>query len=757
MINDLRLGGCRPTPLASYLKALGILRLVAEQKDSDAKGWWRAERFWLRTKLSREELTAFFLNDYAPSPIIAPWNGGSGFYFQEGKSKEKDPATGKKIKTGKRDQPTEATRALDAIAKSTSPRLNTYRQIIAEARQLIQIAGLQKAPSEAGKAQLVLDMRRSISEEALFWLDASLALTTDALRFPPLLGTGGNDGNLDFTSNYMQRLSELFSSSLQISQQLIKAAIFGTAAEGLTSSAVGQFAPAEAGGPNSTSGFEGGATVNPWNFIFILEGALVISGGVVRRFALEDRSAASFPFTVRATGAGFGTASQPEEPDSRGEFWAPIWTSQSGFGEAQSLFREGRIAQTKNALRDGMDAALAIASVGADRRISGYQRYGFQKRQGLAFLATPLGYHAVRPNPATELSTDLARRRWLERVRKVGRGERTPARLALAVRALEDSLFALAGGKTADTAASGVIISIGRIARIIACSKALREALPPPPLLRHEWIEACGDDVEVRLASALAGLWLRRAQHEAEVDQPAANAEKDELPFRAHIAPINASSRRARSEWTVDGSSGEMVWTEGNLVDSLVAVALRRSVEATRTLAGGGAFSGSWRRLARLDDVTAFLAGDVDDERINDLALGFAWVAPSNDKNVKHARATRSPAASPHPLPLAYAAIKPIFSPTPKKVDTARASLKFAPTIAPLLASGRSDEAVKAAMRRAQADGLPTPFMGSNAVGVDPRRLLASLLFPVSESDLQFCQNRAYPAEDKERANENAA
>ena len=29
-------------------------------------------------------------------------------------------------------------------------------------------------------------------------------------KYPSLLGTGGNDGNLDFTNNAMQRLGELF-------------------------------------------------------------------------------------------------------------------------------------------------------------------------------------------------------------------------------------------------------------------------------------------------------------------------------------------------------------------------------------------------------------------------------------------------------------------------------------------------------------------------------------------------------------------
>ncbi len=61
---DLQLAGCRPEPLAYYLKALGILRLVSEQADPEARGWWADDEFRLRTKLSREELEKFFFEKY---------------------------------------------------------------------------------------------------------------------------------------------------------------------------------------------------------------------------------------------------------------------------------------------------------------------------------------------------------------------------------------------------------------------------------------------------------------------------------------------------------------------------------------------------------------------------------------------------------------------------------------------------------------------------------------------------------------------
>jgi CRISPR-associated protein Csx17 len=75
------LGGCAPTPLAHYLKALGILRLVAEQADPEARAWWKGERYFLASHLDQRELIDFFLERYSPTPLVSPWNKGSGFFY----------------------------------------------------------------------------------------------------------------------------------------------------------------------------------------------------------------------------------------------------------------------------------------------------------------------------------------------------------------------------------------------------------------------------------------------------------------------------------------------------------------------------------------------------------------------------------------------------------------------------------------------------------------------------------------------------
>jgi len=130
--NIVSLTACVASPLASYLKALGVFRLVATQVDTSALGCWRQGRLVLDTGLDADQLVAFFLERYEPSPLIAPWNGGSGFY-------EGDDALG-----------------LEAIVGSGEPRLATYKS---------SIQAVQRWPQLAPASQPLKDMRGKLGAD----------------------------------------------------------------------------------------------------------------------------------------------------------------------------------------------------------------------------------------------------------------------------------------------------------------------------------------------------------------------------------------------------------------------------------------------------------------------------------------------------------------------------------------------------------------------------------------------------------------
>ena len=130
----------------------------------------------------------------------------------------------------------------------------------------------------------------------------------------------------------------------------------------LEKGAVGQFSPGTAGGLNAGVGFESDSRVNPWDFVFTVEGALVFAAAAVRRHAQDRTAAFAFPFTTRTVGAGSGATAIPDEADSRAEFWAPLWSRATRLEEMLLLMSEGRAVVDGGPAHDGLDFATGSRS-----------------------------------------------------------------------------------------------------------------------------------------------------------------------------------------------------------------------------------------------------------------------------------------------------------------------------------------------------------------------------------------------------------
>ena len=803
--DPITLCGCAPTPLASYLKALGVLRLLSssanhvsgQAADPHARGWWENERFHLRTRLDRDALLHFFLHDYAPSPIIAPWNGGSGFYPKDNKDGF-DPL------------------AADPVAERFEP----ISAAIKHSARTVDVLGLTERPEGTAKVELVATLRAELGDSALVWLDAVLALSGGDLAYPELLGTGGNDGRLDFTNNFALRLVSrakpkgLFDASsgepLDDAARLLEDSLLAAPVLGLYSAAVGQFAPGAAGGPNATNGYTRKGEVNPWDFVLTLEGATAFAGAATRRqqstlgsnrSGTTTRSGASFPFTVRAVGAGWGGVEAADENDARAEFWAPIWTRPARAIEMDSLLGEGRAVLNERTAKDSLDFARAAASLGISRGFGEFERFGFLMRAGRTYLATPIGRRSVAASPGAQLTADLDVRGWLDRVRRVGRNDEEPSSARRAIKRLEDALFGLLSPTATTREAERAIIAVGQVAGWLALSPSGRNAIgAPPPLLSSTWLRRADDgSAEFRVAAALAGIGLpspaRPAQqpdsqnpgvaqpdwHGAEegssaVPETAPAVEPTRAPgqgqtsaappMASHLAPLdertffyrgNLGTRRG---WADGDPPPTMVWGAGPLVPNLIAVLERRLVEASTRGLDDKPLSGA--TAARLADVAAFLSADFDDARCAALLAGLVWARPARPRSTP-----RRPGSA--PVPFAYAALKPVFTPDASLRATgavsASARMPVPPGLVARLRTGgnsldgrATDAAVRLALARARASGLPSPFGtggagspestiegGRMGAGVPADRLAAALLIPIGDRDLTALIERAYP------------
>lgn len=454
---EVELSGCRPEPLASYLKALGVFRLIAEQKDKEVRSFWRGEQFVLCSSLDRAMLVRFFADEWRPTPVVSPWNGGSGFW------------------------PSTSDEALRGIETSNEPRLAGYAATISVAREAISGLRLADAPKKGKlKTELLTHLRANASEEALAWLDAAAVLTDDEPVYPALLGTGGNDGRQDFSNNFMQRVLIVLEDPWSLESSL-----FDVATRAGTIGSMGQFAPASLGRSNA------------WDFILAIEGSLMLAGAATRRLESNVAGTLAFPFHTRSASAP-GLA---DGEDGHGELWLPRWSSSSTCREVRKLFAEGRAKTKTGGAATGLDFARSIASLGVDRGLSEFVRFSFQARNGKNYFATPLGRFATHEVEAARLLDDV--QTWYDRFRRGASGKNVPARVALARRRVEQAMFEAVGSGTLGP----VLLALGDSESALAQSLtfAKKSFLGPLPRLPPAWSTKVDDgSVEQRLAAALA-------------------------------------------------------------------------------------------------------------------------------------------------------------------------------------------------------------------------------------------------------------
>ena len=371
--------GC--VPLINYLAALGVAKGISEQADPAARFGWRDGVFHMGTEV--EDIAEFFVRDFVPTPVFSPWNAGSGF--------------GVKDKT-----PLEYIRILES---STAHRLAPYRNTLAVIRSLLI------AKSEKGwtKERFVQELRNRLPDDALPWTDASVVLTAKKTEYPPILGTGGNDGRLDFSTNVHQRLKDVLpelGAEPERSRAWMQDLLWGRSTEKLLAASVGQGDPVGAGTPGSSAFGSADAMVNPWGFILMVEGAMLFAASVAKRLG-EQNSRVAIPFTVSSSPDGPIPGSAQEE--GRGELWAPLLESVT-LTELRQVFEEARVSWDGGTASSAVSMYAAVRSFGVNRGISAFQRFGFLKRNGLAFVAVPLDHVKVEARPEVVMAREPLRR-----------------------------------------------------------------------------------------------------------------------------------------------------------------------------------------------------------------------------------------------------------------------------------------------------------------------------------------------------------
>lgn len=720
--HTIPLPGCTASPLASYLKGLGLLRVLS-RADPDLRAAWHGECLVLHSHLDAATLREHLLHHYAPTPVLAPWNGGSGFYEKDSKD------------------------AIEAIRAGAAERLASYRAVLAAAEAALAGRDRRASPKGADKHQLLLALRGSLPDAALDWFDAAVLLSADEPRYPPLLGTGGNDGRLDFTNNFMQRLVDLFDPATghpsREADTWLTLALEGQPAPGLAKSAIGQFSPGQIGGPNATTGYETKGAINPWDFVLMIEGALPFAAAAVRRNAGDESGVLAYPFTVRATAAGNGGLGTGDAATARGELWMPLWSRPASYTEVRALLAEGRVALDGRPARDALDFVRAVHRLGGYRGVDRFQRYGLLMRSGKAYLATPIERIQVTGDPHTDFIDELEHDEWLSRFRRFASGDIVARRFITLRQRLENQLFELAQRRPSHARVQALLVLLGEIQRALAESAKAREVLRPVPQLSARWIAEADDrGPAFRITRALAGL---------------RGVGKQPLPLRSQLFPLHP-----RWNGWIDTTCKNLsndpacqlrlhVPQGANLVATLTAVLERRLWLAGRLGLDDKPLTGA--AGIDLDDLGAFLREPALDTAIAALLPGLALceVPPSAERGAGEGNA-----------PAAFGLLRLALTPdaTLRALGRLRPEQRMPvpPGLIARLASGHPGQAARAvelAWQRLHASGL-TPVIPRQTLphwaGLDPRRVAAALLIPLNFGASAALARRLLAADESAQA-----
>lgn len=703
------LTGCAPMPLAFYLKGLGVLRVVGEQKDDQARGWWQDEHFCLLTRLDRAELEQFFFEDYSPTFVFNPWGARSGFF----------PGSSERS----------ARSSLEAIERSSLPRLAAFRASIAEVRSILAESGGIKPDNDQAKTLLIRNLRRKVRSSGEEWLSAVMALVGEEFRAPALIGTGGNEGSGSYTSNYFSAVvhclidrSEdhalgLFSSSRGIDVEAIPAYSWR--------GSFGHFLPDCVG--------------SAWDFLLTIEGAVLLRSTVAQRSGTRPGArhflASPFYFAPHSVGSGSSavidefSVNKGRRNPGRGEQWFPLWQVPARLSEVEAIFAEGRCSLAGRHATRALEAARAVGRLGTARGITTFCRYGYLQRNNMAsHFAVPLGRIAVQQRAGARLADDIGP--WLNRLHRLSRSEKATDRLARVERWLADALFAALTHDETPERWQAVLVAAVAVEEVQVGGTGF-EAGPIPPL-DPAWLAAADDGTsEWRLARALgsgAGSYSRAGR-------PTDSVRHHWLPLDARSCRFLQEERRLRRDPRAVATGRDPVVDLGSLVVRRLIEAAKAGDRTLRLTAARGCG-------AHPEDLARVVAGEVDLRRVS--ALARALMAVRWDR--WHPPGFESLPRGEWPDE-AWMALRLAHLPWPLADGR---SIKTDESIVRRLLAGDGAAAVQAALRRLRAGGLVPPLSGACTDPATARLWAAALAFPIDPACAAAMADYFEPASKKE-------
>ncbi|WP_462325879.1 type I-G CRISPR-associated protein Cas8g1/Csx17 [Desulfoplanes sp.] len=694
------LKGCTPTPLAHYLKALGILRLVSEQKDENVRGWWENDVFNIATALSSEELMNFFLYEYCPTPITSPWNGRSGYYEKGGKA---------------------AKEALGVIENTQASRFENYRNLIKAIKELVY----KKKPSnENEKSKLIITIKNKINNDFLSWVNTAVVISKSRkMLFPSILGSGGNEGSMDFSSNFMQNLIKIFDVTSEdnvpslTSKYDLNTSIFGGEKRAFNNTNCSMMSHAP-----------GLSLLNAWDFVLSFEGTIISCPSSYKISSNNGKSVLVSPFCVSHNGvavtSGCEKDIQPrkkqQEGEPRGEQWFPLWNNPTKYLSLVDLYREARAQIGKKEAANPTDFARSIGRLGFSRGISDFIRFGYLSRVGnhKFNIACELGKWRVQLHPNQNLLDEITF--WVDNLRGICKSKNVPSRLCRAIHNCDEGIMNCCRNGTDKRRWLRLLNALGEAETALV--KTPKTATDPPkricplPPISPQWIQAADTgEPELRLALAFASQGTTNEQ---------SNPDWSSI-IRHHLVPLDKTLRKFAPLSDSRAWKNELV-AKTDFEKTAKAVVQRRLLFKKKSepfpLGPLGDIG------VRLEDLQAFFEHETDDNLIKNLIRPLMAV---RKQFIPRWRFIDSNVVAAGELSI-FGLLKLCHLPWPIPLGKCGITVRTDPSIFARLEAGDLTQAVAIALRRLRASGLRPHIITALGTPRQSRRLAAALAFPIT-------------------------
>lgn len=624
----------------------------------------------------------------------------------------------------------------------------------------------QKKGTKA-KSGAPLALWQAQAQESQLQFFAAHAVPHARVSFNPLLGSGGNAGRRDFAAGWKQAVNALVgtpkatkgsgktrseagggsSAAPDEKRSALRALLLGQPITWLVEKlAAGSWFSGATKLYNSGQSPAREGQISPWAMVLACEGLAFLAGGASRRLGARSRAAGAFPFVTQSIAPELAG----EAGRTLGEIWTPLWTRPMSLAETSTLFLRGRAELRGRGALTPAAFATAIRERGVDAGISEFRRFTlgrttsvntFEPRLEARFSLETASSSTDAASRTLERVTALIEQRGFPRDRKVGQrwrfeGLRGP---------IEAALLDVAADPNRSEAGVALLDAITNALDRIDRNRNFREGTVRWEPLPLEWLSSLFADeppaVEARLALSLVSGF------------------PDALPFAAFrfgVEWVREQNGRHEYDWSTKPTRFEhskvaparCIWRPGELARVLCTALSRRLLEeakldATITTRPPGRVP----LPATTFHLRRWLTGELDEllfsAWLSRLAL-FDWrripqevrALSRSEPHIPRADGELALLALVQPLVDQRSLVIRDLSPHDLLSDeTGARTTKAARSLVALIRAGNLDAALRLASSRYAVAGARLASFDATFATHDPDRLVAALLFTISDRD----------------------